>query len=148
MVTDSSDSVEIRFRTLLIIWGSILGSVGLFFLVGYMAESESDGDPGILPWVTLALAAAVVLLSFVIKTRLLRNAERKQDLNGVASAYTVSFAMCEAAALFGLMTRFIAGPVPFVYVMFGLAVAGLLAHIPRKEHVLAASYRHAQKPAI
>src|SRR3954454_18162434 len=115
MGTYPSDPVDIRFRTLLIIWGSILGSVGLFFLVGYMAESESDGDPGILPWIALALAAAVVLLSFVIKTRLLRNAERKQDLNGVASAYTVSFAMWEAPALFGLITRFIAGPVPFVY---------------------------------
>jgi hypothetical protein len=148
MGTDSSDQVEIRFRTLLIIWGSILGTVGILFIFGYMAASESNGDPGILPWIALALAVAVVLFSFVVKARLLRNAERKQDLNGVASAYTVSFALCEAAALFGLVTRFVAGPVPFVYVMFGLAVAGLLAHIPRKEHVLAASYRQAQKPAI
>jgi hypothetical protein len=146
--TVPSASIEIRFRTLLIIWGSILSSVGLFFLLSFMADSESTGEAGILPWITLALSVTMVLLSFVVKARLLRSAEQKQDLNSVGSAYTVAFAMCEAAALFGLATRFIAGPVPVVYAMFGLAVAGLIANIPRKEHILAATYRQTQKPAI
>jgi hypothetical protein len=54
------------------------------------------------------------------------------------SAYIVSFALCESAALFALMDHFTTGS---GYYRFGfiLAAIGMLLHFPKKEHLRAVS---------
>jgi len=130
--------IDARYRVFLILWIAILISIGILF--GLALFIPSSGKPNqTFSIVLLGLGFATVTTSFVFKRQMLKKAIEKQQIQALMSAYIVSFALCESAALFALMDHFTTGS---GYYRFGfiLAAIGMVLHFPKKEHLRAVSY--------
>lgn len=129
--------VDARYRVFLILWVAILISIGILFALALFIPSSGKGDQT-FSIILLGLGFATVSTSFVFKQQMLKKAIEKQQLQALMSAYIVSFALCESAALFALMDHFTTGS---RYYRFGfiLAAIGMVLHFPRKDHLRAVS---------
>ncbi len=136
-------NLETRYRTLLTLWGVNLSSLGLFFLLSRLVETpRADQAPDdVLGWLLLAVGALTVLVSFVIKSRVLSQAVERQDLARVQVAYVIGFALCEMAGICGLGLYFLRGASSAYYLLFALAALGMLLHFPRRSHLTDASFK-------
>ncbi|HEX8143699.1 MAG TPA: hypothetical protein VF553_13955 [Pyrinomonadaceae bacterium] len=134
-------AVDARFRTMMIIWFAILMSVGVIFFVTPIVQPVpvEQGDQTLL-WVFAALSMTPLLLSFVLKSRLLAQAVREQRPELVQSALILALALCEAVSLFGMMARLTTGT-RYYYIFFVVSVLGILLHMPRRDQLLAASVK-------
>ncbi len=133
---------QARHRTLTIIWGAIFMSVTLLFLLATFAAPDSsqmqrDGNRTTTV-VFAALGASTVIASIFLRQRLTAQAIERQQPRQLSSAYIISFALCESAALFGVLTRFMTGD-RYYYLLFIIAVAGLLLNLPRQSDIVNAS---------
>ncbi|MBA3767668.1 MAG: hypothetical protein H0W99_11905 [Acidobacteria bacterium] len=134
-------NVDARQRTLLILWFMILMSVGfMFFLTLVIQRPAAGGGDNTLLWVFAAVSIFPFLLSFVIKRKLLVQSVREQKIALVQSAMIVAVALCESVSLFGMMVYFTT-TTPYYYVFFIVSVIGILLHMPRRDQLLAASYK-------
>jgi hypothetical protein len=133
-------SVDGRYRTMLILWFAILMSVGIFFSITLVIERPAAGNDNTLVWVFAALSIFPLLFSFVLKGKLLAQSVREQRPDIVQSALILSVALCETVSLFGLMV-FFTTRTPYYYIFFIVSVIGILLHLPRRDQLLAASYK-------
>lgn len=136
-VDPNQPTIEMRYRTILILWFAIVMSVLMFLVLVQFTPTRESGDLK----VSLMLNSAGIVplgISFLIKQILLQQAVTKQRLDLVQVAYVLAFALCEMAALFGLVDHFLSGS-RYYFVGFILAALGLLLHFPRKQHLLDAS---------
>ena len=131
--------VDARYRVFLILWIAILISIGVLFTLAVFIPSSGNANQT-LSIALLGIGTATVTTSFVYKQQMLKKAIEKQQIQALMSAYIVSFALCESAALFGLMDHFTTGS---GYYRFGftLAAIGMMLHFPKKEHLRAVSYK-------
>ena len=129
--------IDARFRVFLILWVAILISIGLLFALAWFTPSSGNAHQN-FSIVLLGLGFATVTTSFVFKQLMVKKAIDKQQMQALMSAYIVSFALCESAALFALMDHFTTGS---GYYRFGiiLAAIGMVLHFPQKEHLRAVS---------
>lgn len=132
-------TIEMRHRTFLILWFAIVMSVLMLLVLAWFTPTRETGD---LKLSLILNCAGIVPLgiSFLLKQRILEQSVTKQRLDLVQVAYVLAFALCEMAALLGLMDHFINGS-RYYYVGFVFAVLGLLLHFPRQQHLLDASGR-------
>ena len=140
--------IEVRYRTLFILWFAICMSVLLFLVlvqftpvkinVQHSTCSDCLSSNLRLSLVLNSLAIVPLGISFLIKQRILAQANALQKIDMVQSAYVVAFALCEASALLGLLDHFINGSHLYC-VGFIFAGLGMLLHFPRKQHLLDAS---------
>jgi hypothetical protein len=134
-------NVDARHRTMLIVWFAILVSVGMFFVLTLVIQRPAvDPRDNTLVWVFAATSIFPFLLSFVIKRKLLAQSVREQKPALVQSAMIIAVALCESVGLFGLMVFFTTAT-RYYYVFFIISVIGILLHMPRRDQVLAASYK-------
>ena len=131
----TKSSAASRYRGALIIWGAQFMALVMFFALTRIVgrEFDADSDHRVL---LLALAVASLLafgLSFVLKAKLISQsaAQRRPDL--ATSAYVLAFALCESAAIFGLVAHFATGAREALY-FFAPAALGLVLHFPRRMH--------------
>ncbi|MBA3715524.1 MAG: hypothetical protein H0W76_24215 [Pyrinomonadaceae bacterium] len=141
--TPAQQSVEARHHVLLIMWGAFLASIVIYFLVAYFVRPAGMGDGGgdnnlVIIIVLMMAGVSMVVLSFVIKNGLLAQAASRQRINSVQVAYIVAFALCESAALMGLVATFITAEA-YSFLLFVIGAVGLLLHMPRRDHLLAAA---------
>jgi hypothetical protein len=95
---------------------------------------------------TLSLAfliagASTTLISFVIKSTLLKKATQQQQVPLVQQAYIVAWAITEVAALLGMLDFFVTGN-PYYYALFIISALGMLFHFPRRDAVLNAAFKN------
>ena len=136
---DPSSNLDLRYRTLLILWFAISMSVFLFLVFTCLSPVEPVENRSL----TLALNSlglVPVALSFLLKQKLLNRSVESQQVDLVQKAYVLSFALCESAALLGLLNHFLTGS-SYYYFAFAIAGLGMLLHFPQKKHLLAASYK-------
>jgi len=131
--------VDARYRVFLILWSAILISIGILFTLAVFLGSSGKVNQT-FSIALLGIGIATVTTSFVYKQQMLKKAIEKQQIQGLMSAYIVSFALCESAALFALTDHLTTGS---GYYRFGftLAAIGLMLHFPKKEHLRAVSYK-------
>jgi uncharacterized membrane protein YfcA len=136
--------VQGRYRTLLVIWIAILWSITIFVavpgMVGVWSTPESNNHAFA---VFAGLCLLIVAVSFVVKGILLARAEQQQNVALVMRAYIISFALCEASCLVGLLAAF-TGISPSYYLLFIPGLVCMLLHMPRRERLLAAAYKDAR----
>ncbi|HMF57274.1 MAG TPA: hypothetical protein VK619_13105 [Pyrinomonadaceae bacterium] len=143
MMNESSTqaAVAARHRTLIVLWGAQLASIGLFALLTILIRNgaANTGNRGnaALTLTFTALGAFVVIVSLLMKQKLVARAIEERSLQKLQTAYVVAFAMCEVGALFGLVDFFITGN-PYYYLLFVLGVAGLIINFPKRNDILAA----------
>jgi len=133
-------NIEQRMRTVRTLWLGLLFSVGLYYLFTIYAGRPENLQPN--STVSLALLAAGVsttLVSFLVKNKLIGRAIEQRQVQQVQQGYIVAWAMCEVAAVLGVMDFFLTSD-PYFYVLFIIAALGELLHYPRREHFENASF--------
>jgi hypothetical protein len=132
--------IEAQHRVLLIVWVFLFLSVLSFFLMAVLIPANAAADNRVMAIVLIGLAFSNLVISFAVKRSFLAKAVAKQDLRLVQQAYIVALALCESAALFGLLIHFATGSV-YYYAGFALAIVGMLLHLPKKQHLLDATFK-------
>lgn len=134
-------AISARYMVLLIIWAAqVMALVGLFLLSLFVFERRENSDSTLL-WILSAVALMLVAASFVIKQKLFARAVERQNVEHVQQGQVTAVALCEAAGLFGLLVRALTGT-PYFYLPFAVAALGLLLHFPKKEALMAASFKN------
>jgi hypothetical protein len=127
-------TIEQRMRTVRILWLALLASIPAYFMVTIIAGRPEDVERNDTLSLALVVAGvAAVLVSFLIKKKLLDQAIAQQQVQNVQQAYIVAWAICEMSALLGLFDFFRTSH-PHYYVPFVIAALGVLLHYPRREH--------------
>jgi cytochrome b561 len=101
-------------RTLKLVQWAMLGSILLYAVVGEVVRIRAQGGDTTVSYIFTTLGVAIVGVIFVVRrTLVLRSAENlvanpddSLTLNHWKSGYFVTYALCEALALFGLALRF------------------------------------------
>src|SRR5688572_30005159 len=140
MATD----LDTRYRTMLILWLALLMSVVMLFVMTIVVApaslgSDRDAPTSVVLFALAAVGTFLVVLSFAVKRKFLQRSVEKQDVSLVQQALVVACAMCEVSALFGVVERFLIGSGDH-YVLFLVSVVGLALHVPKRDHLLAASW--------
>ena len=141
MTTPNQQTIDARYRTMVMLWIAQIMSVLLFFLVTQFVEVPGDRpENNVLSFVFAAVGMFCAIISFVIRAKLLRESVEKQDLARVQTAYIVGRALCEVPAILGVVERFV---LPGREYLLLLLIGGLamLLHYPRRSDLLAASYK-------
>jgi hypothetical protein len=134
-------NVELRMRTLRILWFALFLSVGMYYVFTLFAERSPDLKPNNTMSIALiGVGVSMVLVSFLVKSKLLARAIDQQQLLLVQQAYVVALAMCEVPALLGMLDFFTTAD-PNYYVLMIIAAIAQLLHFPRREHVENAAYK-------
>lgn len=118
-------------------------SIGLYFAVSLFMTPQisnpSETQPTTMFVVMFtALGTIFVLLSFVVKRKLLQRSVERRDIALVQKALIFACAMCEVAALLGLVERFLFDSRAY-YLLFVISAIGTLFHLPRREQLVAAT---------
>jgi hypothetical protein len=136
-----TDMVQGRYRTLLTIWVAILWSIAILIAIPLMVGIRPvRADNNKLFWVFAGLCLLLVVVSFVLKGILLSRAVEQQNLARVVTAYIIAFALCEASCIVALAACFM-GVSRYYYLLFIPGPVFMLLHMPRRERLLAATYK-------
>ena len=116
-----------RYQTMLTLWFALLMSVVMYFVfvqiaAPSIANAENPSKSRLVVVIT-ALGALFVVVSFVVKRKLLERSVEAQDVGMVQKAMIVALALCEVSALLGLSRTFVFGNREY-YLLFILAAAG------------------------
>ena len=139
--SDPQTNVDARILTLRVIWMALFMSVVIYYVITlFVARPE-----GVVPKPTMSIALIgvamfAILISFLLKNRLLDKAVGQQNLVMVQQAYVVSWAITEVAALLGLLDFFTTAD-RYHHALFTIAAVGLLFHFPRREPVVNAAFK-------
>ena len=136
-------NIDQRYRILLVLWFAMLSAVGHYFVVAQFTQpTEVDSSQNnILPIILLGLGVFMVVMSFVVKQRLLAQSVERQEIGLVQTGLIVALVMCETSAILGLVDLFTTGHRHYFILMI-IGALGILAHFPRRDHLLAATYKN------
>lgn len=142
-------NVEGTYKTLVIIWFALLMSQIMFLAVIFMTKPEIFkldftkpplGENAVVVIAFAVLALANFGLSFVMKKRSYEQAIAEQKIQFVQTGLIIACALCEAISLLGMVLAF-AFSYQFFFLWFALGIFGILLHFPRRDSVIAASYK-------
>lgn len=139
MSPDNSGQPDVatRYRVIMILWFAIIMSLMMLLVLVFVATVNPNGNRRL----ALILETVTVVpfgISFLVKQRILAKAITEQKVDFVQPGYVAAFALCEMAALLGVVDHFTTNS-PYFYVGFLLAGLGLLLHFPQKKYLLQAS---------
>lgn len=135
-----------RLRVMRILWVAFLITVGLFVLVARLVRPDAATRAGVgggnttVLYALAALALSLVASSFVLKSVLYKRAAERQQPDMLQTGFILALALCESAALFGLVGLFITRN-DSAYALFALGALGELLHFPRREQVMSAYFK-------
>jgi len=129
-----------RYQTLIVLWFALLMSVAMYFVVSQLAPPATAPPNSILTFTLTAIGTFLVGISFVIKRKLLRRSVDEQDIGLVQKALVIACAICEAAAVLGLVERFAVSGRDYLLLLV-IAAVGIALHFPRRSRLEAASYK-------
>ncbi len=142
-------NVEGTYKTLVIIWFALLMSQVMFLVVIFMTKPEIFkfdftkpplGENAVIVIAFAVLALANFGLSFVMKKRSYAQAIAEQKIQYVQTGLIIACALCEVISLLGFVLAF-AFAYQFFFLWFALGIFGILLHFPRRDSVIAASYK-------
>lgn len=122
-----------RYQTLLVLWFGLFMSVVMYFVFSLVVPLTKDQNPpnSLLVIALMVLGFVLVLLSFVVKGKLLERSIQTQDPAFVQKALVVACALCELSGVLGLIERFLIG-YRYYYFLFLFSAVGIALHFPRR----------------
>ena len=133
--------IDVRMRTMRILWFAFIVSVGMYYVFTLFANRRPNPTPNnTLSLTFIAVSASMLLVSFLLKHKLLNRAIDQQQVGLVQQAYIVALALAEVPALLGMLDLFVTGN-RYYYVLMIIAAGIQLLHFPRREHVESAAFR-------
>ena len=143
-------NVEQQYRTMSIIWAGLLFSQFLFLVMLYFikpgiygfdfSKPLLDADNSFLILALAFVGLSTFLMSFVLKSKFLKQAIETQTTAHVQTAMIVACALCEAVTLFGFVLA-VAFGYQYFFLWFALGILGFVLHFPRRDNLIAASYK-------
>lgn len=153
-------TTESVYRTNFTGWAAMLMTQLLLLIVLYFVKPQVFGFSSLAPSTTanaaaiasetsisnlpiiilIVLGLTTFVLSFVIRTRLLRYAIDNKDIKLVQSAQIAAYALGGATSLLGLIAAF-AFDFKYFFVWFIAGILGILLHFPRKNDFAAAAFK-------
>jgi hypothetical protein len=137
----SNVNIEGRYRTLLILWFAILASVGFLFAFTLLLPRQAAADNKMLSMILGAFGGFLAVFSLVPKQKMLEQAAETQQPRLVNTAYILAFVLSETAGIFGLLL-YLLTPGRSYLLLFFISAIFMFVHFPRREHLLAASFKH------
>jgi len=138
--SNQQEKIELRIRTMRILWLAFVLSVVMYFVFTiFVGQNENATPNNTLSLTLIIVALSTVLISLLLKSKLVNRAVEQQQVPMVQQAYVVTWAIAEVGALLGLLDFFVTGN-PYFYVPMLIAGAGQLLHYPRREHVENAAF--------
>lgn len=141
---------EDAYKTLVILWFALLMSQVMFLVVIFFTKPEIFkfdwtkpilGENAVIVLVFAVLALANFGLSFVMKKRSYEQSVAEQKVALVQTGLIIACALCEAISLLGMVLAF-AFSYQYFFLWFALGILGIILHFPRRDDVIAASYKH------
>ncbi len=140
---------EGAYRTLVLLWFALLISQVMFLVIIFVAKPEvyrfdfskpilGENAPVIIGLTVLALANFG--LSFVMKKRSYEQAIAEQKIALVQTGLIIACALCETISLLGIVLAF-AFSYQYFFLWFALGILGIILHFPRRDTLIAASYK-------
>lgn len=134
---------------MLVIWAGLLMSQFLFVVMIFVTRPKlfkfdfsqplgGSSEAMVLGFAVAAITA--VLFSFGFRKRLNDRAVAEQNTGQVQSGLIIALALCEVSSLFGLTLAF-AFEYQYFFLWIGLGILGMLLHFPKRDQLLAASYK-------
>jgi hypothetical protein len=141
MSTNRENSIEARVRSMRALWLALLISIGLYYIIVVLnGRSEATNPSNTLSVVLIVIGLMTTALSFPIKTRLLKQAVERRQVDRVQQGYIVAWALTEVAALLGLIDFFVSHN-RYCFILFTISAVGQLLHFPKREYVVNASFK-------
>jgi hypothetical protein len=142
---NSPPNIEARYRTMLILWFALFMSIVIYFGIALFIAPEnvndSTAEPNtVLTVVLTVLGTLLVLISFPVKRMFLERSVEMQKMDLVQTGLVCACAMSEVSGLLGLVERFVTNNRGY-YLLFLISAIGIALHFPRREHLLAATYK-------
>lgn len=136
--------LDTRYRTMLILWFALLLSIVMLFVMTIVAapapvDRDREASTSVILFVLAGIGTFLVVLSFVIKRKVLQRSVEKQEPMLVQQAIVLACAMCEVSALLGVFESFAIGSGDH-YVLFLVSAIGIALHFPKRDQLLAASW--------
>jgi hypothetical protein len=129
-------NVELRLRTLRMLWLALFGTIGLYFALTFFMGPSEDVEPNpMLSLILIVFGLSTTLISFLIKSKLIARAIEQQQIQLVQQAYILTWALTEVAALLGMLD-FFATRHPHYYILFIISAIGFLLNAPRRDHLI------------
>lgn len=134
--------IDARFRIMLIVWVAFLMSIGFLFLLTLILQSpqNSQSDTTVISWAFSVIGTTAAVTSILVKRYMLNQAIKKQDMLVVFTGHIVAVGLTESAAVFALLLYTVAPGRAYIF-LFIISAISMLAHYPRRTHLLAASYK-------
>ncbi|MCA1624896.1 MAG: hypothetical protein LC768_03095 [Acidobacteria bacterium] len=145
------------YFTMIAIWFAIFVSQFLLLLVIYFAKGDLfnfdftkpllSNENSVLLIVLSVLGIITFSISLVLKLialkKLINNRPADTFQNSVILAIVTIFncALCEATVLFGLVSAF-SFDYQYFFLWFALGILGMILHFPRRENLIADSYKN------
>lgn len=138
----SREDFELKFRSIRTLWIAMFLSIGGYYVFTLIVGRSADDTPNETLFLVFAgIALSTTLISFLLKSTLLKRAIDQQQPPLVQQAYIVAWALTEVAALLGVVAFFL-NTSRYYYVLFIIGALGTLLHYPRREHVINAFPRN------
>jgi hypothetical protein len=149
---DTPSSIDARYRTMLILWFAMFMSIGIYLAIALLfspAESDAADSASAMPFTIAitAVSAVLVLLSLIVKRKVLQRSVELQQVALVQQALIIACVMCEAGAILGMVHRFMFAT-NYYYLLFLISAIGFVLHFPRREQLLSASYKTLSTGAV
>ncbi len=130
---------------MIILWFALLMSIVSYFLFSRFLAPNVDFEPErafnrLLIVALTVLSIGLVIASFFVKRRFLAQSIDRQDVVLVHKGHLFAWALCEVGAVLGFIERFAIGYRQY-YVLMLLAAVGMAVHFPKRDHLLAATYK-------
>ena len=146
---NQKSNVEAQYRVLTIIWIALLFSQLLFTAVIFFAKPEVFrfdfsksplGENAAVVGIFALLAISNLAMSFILSRKYINQAIAEQKTELVQTATIIGCALCEAISLLGVVLAF-AFSYQYFFLWFALGIIGTILHFPRRENLVAASYK-------
>jgi hypothetical protein len=135
-------NVESQYRTMMILWFAFLSSIVMYFVISLVIPATAEPSNKLLTILFSAIATFLVVVSFAVKKKFLSQAVDEQKIALVNKAFILAAALCEAAALVGLLDLFIARD-RYYFALIAFSFLGLLLHVPKRTHLESANFKRA-----
>lgn len=142
-------NVEQAYRTLAVVWFVLLMSQGILMLfLSFVKPELFDfdfsqpllGDDTILVLMLAIVSLSNFAISFVFRRKYINRAIAEQNVGLIQTAMIIGCSLCEAISLFGMLLAF-TSDYQYFFLFFALGIFGIILHFPRRESIVAASYK-------
>ena len=136
MAQSIQQNVELKLRTLRVLWLALFASIGLYYaMTFFVGPSENVEQNPMLSLILIVVGLSTTAMSFLVKSKLIARAIEQQQIQMVQQAYIVAWAITEVAGLLGFLDFLMTGH-PHYYILFIISAAGFLLNAPRRDHLI------------